>query len=117
MKKYKVNYTVSYSGNKNNMKLELYYTPPSDDVFEEVRAKAMVLWKVVDSDDDKYGYATGKIDRIKDIENVQDNLMYIVAMFDHGNQILLAEELSEEAKDSIRERLIDGGTPHYLIVF
>ena len=96
---------------------ELYYTPPSDEVFEEVRAKAMILWTIVDSDNDKFGYATGKIARIKDIENVQDNLMYIVAMFDIFNQQLLAEELSGEACREIRVRMIDGGQPEHLIVF
>ena len=100
----------------NNMP-DLYYTPPTDEVFEEVKAKAMVLWKHVDSDDDKFGYATGKINRIKDIGNVGDNLMYMVAMFDGGNQVLLAEELSKEACKEIRERMIDGGQPEFLIAF
>lgn len=95
----------------------LYYTPPSDEIFEEVRVKAMILWRVVDSDEDKYGYASDKIARIKDIGNVGDNLMYIVAMFDIDNQSLLASGLSAEAREAIRERLVDGGQPLELIVF
>ena len=95
------------------MTTELYYTPPSQEIFDEVKAKAIVLWKVVDRDNDKYGYATEKIGRIKDLKNVEDNVMFIVAMFDINNQKLLAGELSEEARQAIRERMIDGGGEEY----
>ena len=77
----------------------------------------MVLWKIVDTDNDKYGYATEKIDRIKDIANVGDNFMYMIAMFDIGNQSLLADELSREACEAIRERMIDGGNRPEFIPF
>ncbi|KKQ98844.1 MAG: hypothetical protein UT24_C0034G0022 [Candidatus Woesebacteria bacterium GW2011_GWB1_39_12] len=83
----------------------LYYIPPTNEIFEEVRTKAIDLWKAIDSDNDKYGYATSKISQIKDIGNVSDNLMYIVAMFDSGNQVKLIEKLSEEAKEAIEARL------------
>ena len=52
------------------MEAELYYTAPKDEYFEEVKREAMKLWKEVDSDNDKFGYATGKINRIKDIKNI-----------------------------------------------
>lgn len=96
---------------------QLYYTPPEDSLFEEVRKRAMELWHIVDSDNDKYGYATGKCDRIKDIKNVEDNFMYIVSMFDMGNQAMLAQIISKEARVAIRERMIDGGSPSHFIVF
>jgi len=96
---------------------KLYYTPPSDKCFEELKEKAIELWKEVDSDNDKYGYATGKINSIKDIKNIQDNFMYMVAMFDTNNQGLLAEKLSDEARKEVRDRMIDGGNPEYLIKF
>lgn len=99
------------------MEPKLYYTPPSNELFEEVRSKAMELWKEVDTDNDKYGYATGKINSIKDIHNIQDNFMYIVAMFDTNNQRQLAEKLSEQACVAIRERMVDGGNPSFLIPF
>ncbi len=99
------------------MDAELYYTAPSDEVFEEVRDRAMELWKEVDTNNDKYGYASGKIDRIKEIRNVGDNLMYMVAMFDYGNQRLLSQRLSDDARNNIRARLIDGGTSEWLIPF
>ena len=96
---------------------KLYYTAPSDEQFNEVKEKAMELWKEVDSDNDKYGYATEKINRIKDIANVEDNFMFIVAMFDSDNQALLAEKLSAETRSAIRERMIDGGNPEFMIPF
>lgn len=96
---------------------ELYYTPPEDDIFNEVRDEAIELWKEIDSDDDKYGYASSKIDKIKNIENVSDNLMYIVAMFDSSNQRLLSDRLSTAANRAIRERMLDGGQPPQLIYF
>ncbi len=95
----------------------LYYISPSDEIFEEVKNKAMELWRVIDTDNDKYGYATEKINRIKDLENFSDNLMSIVAMFDILNQRNLANSLSGKAKQEIRNRLIDGGQPIGLIVF
>lgn len=90
------------------MQKRLYYTPPSDQAFEEVKREAIKLWREVDSDGDKYGYASEKIGRIKDIANIEDNAMYIVAMFDPSNRHTLISRLSEETKHAIEERIIDG---------
>ena len=96
---------------------KLYYTAPSDEMFNELKQKAMELWKEVDSDNDAYGYATEKINRIKDIQNVEDNFMYMVAMFDQDNQALLADKLTAETRIAVRERMIDGGNPEFMIPF
>ena len=96
---------------------DLYYAPPKQELFEDVKSKAIELWKEVDTDNDKYGYATSKINSIKDIKNVSDNFMYMIAMFDIVNQKILAGRLTQETKDAIRERMIDGGAPEYTIVF
>ena len=96
---------------------KLYYTPPRQELFEAVKSRAMELWKEVDTDNDKYRYATSKINQIKDIENVGDNFMYIVAMFDINNQRKLADRLAQETRDAVRERMIDGGNPEEYIVF
>ncbi len=96
---------------------KLYYTAPSDELFNELKAACIETWKEVDHDHDKFGYATEKINRIKDIANVEDNFMYMVAMFSQNNHYILAEKLSEECRDAIRARMIDGGQPDYLIVF
>lgn len=84
----------------------LYYTPPTDDIFNEVRNCAIQIWRGYD---DTYNYATEKISRIEDIGNVGDNLMYIVAMFDMPNQTKLGAMLSEDARDAIFRRMLDGG--------
>lgn len=95
----------------------LYYTPPEDKLFDEVKRVAMELWTKVDPDGNRYGYTTEKHNRIKDIGNIQDNFMYMVAMFDHHNQRMLADHLSPEARTAIRERMIDGGNPPSMIPF
>jgi len=94
--------------------VKLYYTPPKEELFSEVKEKAIEVWRGYD---DGYGYATGKIDRIKNIQNIEDNFMYMVAMFDIYNQGKLAEKLSDEARKAIRERMIDGGNPPENIKF
>lgn len=86
--------------------LYLYYTPPEDKYFNELKRKAIEIWLTYD---DTYKYASGKINQIKDIENVSDNFMYILGMFDHHNQRRLAHELSSETKKEIHDRIIDGG--------
>lgn len=82
---------------------ELYYIPPEDKIFNEVKEEAIKIWQ---SYDDTYGYASGKIGRIKDIENIQDNFMYIVAMFHPLTQKKLIKSISIEAQQAIKERLI-----------
>ena len=95
----------------------LYYEPPLNALFDEVKIKAMELWHEVDTYNDAFGYASGKCDRIRDIANIEDNFMYIVAMFDDGNQRKLADKLSTNARLAIRHRMIDGGNPTHLIPF
>lgn len=67
---------------------------------------ALEIWA---SYDDTYGYATEKISRIKDIGNINDNFMYMVAMFDSNNQRKLASMLSDKTKKAVAERLTAGG--------
>ena len=83
---------------------KLYYTAPSEEIFEEVKVAALEIWGTYDDP-----YKSDKQDRIKDIKNTQDNVMYIVAMFDNRNQSKLAAKISQDARDAIRERYIDGG--------
>ena len=59
--------------------------------------------------DDTYGYSSGKISRIEDIQNVHDNFMYMFAMFDHVNQTKVVLKLKQETKEELRLRMIDGG--------
>lgn len=92
----------------------LYYTPPTEEIFDELKLVAIELWRTYD---DEFGYATEKINSIKDTTNVQDNFMYMVAMFDIVNQRKLSFVLSEKTRKAIRERMIDGGNEEQYIVF
>ena len=85
---------------------ELYYVAPSNEQFNEVKEKAIEIWKTYDN---SFGYADEKIGRIKEIENVKDNMMYIIAMFGSLNQGKLAEKLSPSTGKAISERLISVG--------
>lgn len=86
--------------------MDNYYTPLSDDVFDEVKRGCIAVWNKYD---DTYGYATGKIDRIKDLENIQDNGMSMVAMFDRDNRAKLGHKLSVKAKQELNARFQAGG--------
>lgn len=91
--------------------IELYYTPPSDELFEEVKAAAIRIWETYDN---TYGYVDEKVNRIKDIPNVSDNFMYIVAMFDTWNQKRLVNTISEDAIKAISDRYMSGYDPHVI---
>lgn len=86
------------------METRLYYTAPEDSIFESLKAAAISIWS-------EYGepYRTDKINRIKDIENREDNFMYMVAMFDFKDQKELAERLPTEVRVAVMLRLLDGG--------
>jgi nitrate reductase beta subunit len=102
----------------------IYYTPPVDEVFNEVKAKAIELWREiagleqpgVEMTRGDLLYLEEKL-RIKDFENVGDNLMTIVAMFDYANQAKLSQKISEASRIAIRTRMIDGGQPGEYIYF
>lgn len=82
------------------MTQEEYYTAPAQEIFDDIKQAAIKIWREYD---DTYGYATGKIGGIKDIQNVKDNAWFIVAMFDHINQAKLLLHVS----DATREILLD----------
>ena len=84
----------------------LYYEAPTDEQFEEVKAKCIEIWN---SYDDNYGYATEKIDRIKNMKNIQDNVMSMIAMFDMNNMTKLSIILSPETRKAISDRMISVG--------
>lgn len=79
-----------------------YYDAPSDEIFEEIKAKAIEIWQGYD---DTYGYATEKIDYVKSIKNIRDNWGTIVGMFDYNNQMKLLAALSPEAREKVSEWL------------
>jgi len=93
---------------------KLYYTPPEQEMFEEVKKWSIDLWQKRYPDDEHPFYAKDKIDRIKDLRNVEDNFMYIIAMFDAENQGFLAMNLMPDTRQAIHDRIIDGGGTDYV---
>lgn len=95
------------------MEAKLYYTPPSDEAFEELKNVAISVWQQYENED----YRNEKVGKIKDIQNISDNFMFIFAMFSIDNQRLIGMLLKEETRQAIRERLIDGGQPDWAMPF
>lgn len=93
---------------------KLYYTPPTQDQFDELKERAIGIWNTYDN---TYGYVDEKVNLIKDIQNVRDNFMYIVAMFDSSNQMTLSSVLSKETRKAVADRIRDGGSPDSFNMF
>lgn len=87
----------------------LYYTAPEDDVFEEVKAKCIELWKIRFPHEYDRSYVEDKTSYILSVQNIKDNMLSLISMFDTENRTLLAEMLSEKARREIRERLLEVG--------
>jgi hypothetical protein len=82
---------------------EQYYTPPSQAVFDDFKQAAIKVWQTMD---DSFGYVTGKVNKIKDLTNVQDNYAYMIAMFDIHNQQKVNRYLQlPESKDLLDKLL------------
>ena len=90
----------------NDMKKEMYYIPPELFYFNELKAEAIKIWKETKG---VTVYKDKKINAIRDMENVGDNFMRIVAMFDIFNQHKLAGRLSETTRNEVKKRLKAGG--------
>jgi len=85
--------------------IEYYYKQPKQEYFDEVKSACIKFWKAFD---DQFGYATEKIDSIKDLENNSTNYMMMVKMFHQLNWEVLAKLLSLEVRNDISIRLNAG---------
>lgn len=83
------------------MSQSLWDTPPSDEIFEEVKSAAIKMWETYDN---TYGYVDEKLSRVQPLENVWSNFMYIWNMFDRANQFKLLQMVSVESSDAIIDR-------------
>lgn len=66
------------------MSQELYYTPPTDAAFEDMKQACIQVWEQYK--DSPGGYMEEKVSRIRELQNVGDNFMYMFAMLDIYNQ-------------------------------
>ncbi len=81
---------------------KLYYIAPSDRLFKEMKNKAVAIWMLMD---DPYE-ARESIERIRGMQNIQDNFMTILAMFDDHNQRTLMKYSSPEMREAIQQRIL-----------
>lgn len=88
-----------------------YYEAPPQEIFEEIKSKAIEIWQTYDN---TYGYVDEKVNRIKDIKNVKDNAWYMIAMFDMHNIRRLYNMVNEQTKAKIKEMLIETETINFL---
>ena len=84
------------------MAQENYYEPLSQDVFKELKEACIKEWK---KHDNTYGYVDEKVDRIKNLENISDNGLYMLAMFDSSGQASIKNTLGQKALEEINERI------------
>ena len=85
--------------------IKYYYKQPKQEYFDEVKSVSIKAWGLFD---DQFGYATEKINSIKDLENNSTNYMMMVKMFHQLNWEVLAELLSLEVRNDISIRLNAG---------
>jgi hypothetical protein len=77
-----------------------YYEEFSQELFEELKSLCIDMWKIVHTD-----YSESKVFQLQSIDNIRDNGMYMLSMFDIGNLMALRLKMSEELKKEIKERL------------
>jgi hypothetical protein len=91
--------------NKNNS--NYFFSSPKDEYFEELKSVCIKFWRTFD---DQFGYATEKINTIKDLKNVDGNFMSMVQMIHPLNRILISEAISIETRYNVSIRSKVGGT-------
>jgi hypothetical protein len=82
--------------------VKLFYTPPREESFNELREVCIRFWNTFD---DKFGYATEKIDRIKDLPNDGPNFVMMVQMIHPVAREVISKLLSLETRNEISMRL------------
>ncbi len=89
---------------------KLYYVPPPEKQFEELKEKCIEIWEKPE-----YlpgGYSKEKTSQIKRMKNIKDNFMYMVAMLDDPQQTELANNLSLKTRIAVRDRLRSANSQH-----
>ena len=81
--------------------VELFYTPPKDKYFEELRIHCIRFWRSFD----EVEYVDEKIGRIKDLENSGANFVSMIQMIHPVSREIIAKCLSLETRNEISMRL------------
>lgn len=80
--------------------VELYYTAPSDEIFNDLKA-AVIKLRIELSPD----FHHEKTKKLQEIENIRDNFMFIYATLDIYNQIEVLYRISKKTEREIFDRL------------
>ena len=99
----------------NKYKTKLFYTPPKDEYFEELKSLCIRFWKAFPEytlwDEKQYEleqeYAESKIHRIKDLKNEGTNFIMMVQMIHQNSREVLSKHLSLETRNEISMRLYE----------
>jgi hypothetical protein len=81
--------------------VELFYKPPKDECFEELREICIRFWRSFD----EVEYVEEKINRIKDLKNEGCDFVTMVQMIHPVSRELIAKLLSLETRNEISMRL------------
>jgi len=93
--------------------IELFYTPPKDEYFEELRTLCIRFWEVFPEftmwnekqERLEREYTQSKIDWIKSLKNEGANFISMVQMIHQNSRQVLAKHLSLETRNEISMRL------------
>ena len=81
--------------------VELFYTPPKDGCFEELRTICIRFWRSFD----EVEYVEEKINRIKDLKNESCNFVMMVQKINPISIQIIAKCLSLETRNEISMRI------------
>ena len=81
--------------------VELFYTPPKYECFEELRTICIRFWRTFD----EVEYVDEKINRIKNLKNEGCNFVMMVQMIHVVSREVISKALSLETRNEISMRL------------
>ena len=96
-------------------KTKLFYTPPNDKCFEELKSLCIRFWSVFpeytlwneEQNIIEQEYSKSKINQIKDLKNEGSNFIMMVQMIHQNSREVLSRYLSLETRNEISIRLYD----------
>ena len=77
-----------------------YYETQPQHIFNELKRLAIEIWSEYDNE---FWYVDEKVNRIKNIKNIKDNIRFIYRMFDYENQQKLYNKWSTPLKALLQE--------------
>lgn len=81
--------------------VELFYKPPKDECFEELKTICIRFWRTFD----EVEFVEEKINRIKDLKNEGCNFVMMVQMIHPVAREVVSKTLSLETRNAISMRL------------